>query len=104
MSNLPEPTIVPAYVGDAIAILKTARVATSKVNWSGFVQWKDRTQQTRAFMLFNEHSGQGPIFTAGSYDHSRVFNWLLQVAFESVQVGQLSTDNTPTMAFADPEE
>ena len=32
------------------------------------------------------------------------YNWLLQVAFESVQVGQLSTDSTPTMAFADPEE
>lgn len=96
--------IAPEYVGQVITILKTARVATSKVNWSGFVQWKDRTQQTRAFMLFNEHSGQGPIFTASTYDHSRVFNWLLQVAFEAVEVGQLSTDNTPTMAFANPEE
>jgi hypothetical protein len=36
--------------------------------------------------------------------HAKVYNWLLQVAFENIQVGQLTTDSTPTMAFANPEE
>lgn len=74
---------------EAAAILKTARVSANKLNYTGFIRWKDNAQQMRAFMLFNEHSGQGPIYTSGMADHSKVFNWLLEVVMEGAQVGQM---------------
>ena len=85
-------TYAPHVVQRAAEILKTARVATSKVNHTGFIQWKDRGQMTKAFMLFNEHSGQGPIYTQGLSDLSRVFNWLMDVVMEGVEVGQTSIE------------
>ncbi len=104
MSNLPEPTIVPAYVGDAIAILKDTRIEEIPRGRWGIIKWKDSVTMARAFNLFNAHSSRGPMMSGCMPCHAKVYNWLLQVAFESVQVGQLSTDKTPTMAFADPEE
>lgn len=85
-------TYPPQVTERAAEILKTARVATSKLNYTGFIQWKDRAQQTKAFMLFNEHSGQGPIYTQGVADFSRVFNWLMDVVMQGVEVGQMSIE------------
>ena len=74
----------------AIAILKTARVAKNKLNYTGTIQWADRDQMHRAFDLFNEHSGQGPVFATLVPPHPMVFNWLLDVATEGVEAEQMS--------------
>lgn len=82
----------PQARSEAAAILKTARVSISRLNYTGFVTWRDRAQQVRAFDLFNEHSGHGPIYTHSIHDHSRVFNWLLDVVMEGVEAGQMEIE------------
>lgn len=66
-------------------ILKTARVANSRVNYTGFVAWKDRAQTQRAFDLYNTFSnGERPMVIGCAPCHSKVFNWLLSKAMADV--------------------
>ena len=80
---------------EALAILKTARMAESRVNYTGFVKWADRAQQVAAFDLYNEHSGKGPLLLGLMEGNMKVFNWLLEVALSGVQVQQLSITDDP---------
>ena len=99
MRTIPEPTIAPSYVGDAILILKDTRVEEGPRGRWGIIRWPNSVTMARAFNLFNAHSGKGPMMIGCMPCHAKVYNWLLEVAFESVEVGQLSTDSTPTVGF-----
>jgi len=105
MSNLPEDTIAPDYVGDAILILKDTRVeeGPSHTHRWGAIKWPNTVTMTKAFNLFNAHSGKGPMMTGCKPCHAKVYNWLLQVAFEHVQVGQLSTEDAPDLHWMGPD-
>jgi hypothetical protein len=97
--SIPASYIADEVTGKAMMILKTARMATSRLNYTGFVTWADRAQQMLAFNLFNEHSGQGPLLPGLMEGNMRVFNWLMDIAFKDVQVQQLSITDDPAITY-----
>ena len=91
----PKPYLTSQLVGEAIQILKSARVEPARMDRTGSVVWKDGAQMHRAFELHNEHAGRGFLSHGCRPCHGKVFNWLMDVAFQDVQVQQLSITDEP---------